>query len=55
MFYWIKTPFFGIFARPTVKIELSTRIIKKTVIFSRILTGGSDKSIFKVNVGGFNM
>ena len=21
-FYWIKTPFFGIFARPTEKIEL---------------------------------
>ena len=55
IFYWIKTPFFGIFARPTEKIELSTRIIKKTVIFSGILTGCIDKSIIKVNVGGFNM
>ena len=51
----MKTPFFGIFARPAEKIELSTRIIKKTVIFSGILTGCIDKSIIKVNVGGFNM
>ena len=55
IFYWIKTPFFGIFARPAEKIELSTRIIKKTDIFSGILTGCIDKSIIKVNVGGFNM
>ena len=55
MFYWIKTPFFGIYARPGEKIELSTRIIKKTVIFSGIITGCIDKSIIKVNVGGFNM
>ena len=55
IFYWIKPPFFGIFARPAEKIELSTRIIKKTVIFSGILTGCIDNSIIKVNVGGFNM
>ena len=55
IFYWIKTPFFGIFARPAEKIELSSRIIKKTVIFSGILTGCIDKSIIKVNVVGSNM
>ena len=55
IFYWIKTPFFGIFARPVEKIDLLTRTIKKTVIFSGILTGCIDKSIIKVNVGGFNM
>ena len=55
IFYWIKAPFFGIFARPAEKIDLSTRIIKKTVIFSGILTGCIDKSIIKVNVGIFNM
>ena len=48
-------PIFGIFARPAEKIELSTRIIKKNVIFSGILTGCIDKSIIQVNVGGFNM
>ena len=55
IFYLNKTPFFGIFARPAEKIELSTRLIKKTFIFSGILTGCIDKSIIKVNVGGFNM
>ena len=34
IFYWIKTPFFGIFAHPAEKIELSTRIIKK-LLFSK--------------------
>ena len=54
IFYWIKTPFFGIFARPAEKIELSTRILK-TDIFSEFLTGCIDKRIIKVNVGGYNM
>ena len=55
IFYWIKTPFFGIFAGPTEKIELLQELFKKTVIFSGILTGCIDESIIKVNVGGFNM
>ena len=33
--YRIKPQFFGIFARPTEKVELSTRIIKKKLLFSQ--------------------
>ena len=54
-FYWINTPFFGIFARPTEKNELLQELFKKTVIFYGILTGCIDESIIKVNVGGFSM
>ena len=56
IFYWIKTPFVGIFARPTEKkLNFRQELLKKNVIFSGILTGCIDKSIIKVNVGGFNM
>ena len=55
IFHWIKTPFFGIFARPAKKIELLQELFKKTVNFSGTLIGCIDESIIKVNVGGFNM
>ena len=37
------------------KLNLRQELFKKTVIFSGILTGCIDKSIIKVNVGGFYM
>ena len=55
IFYWIKTPFFCIFARPTEKMNFRQELLKKNVIISGILTGCIDKSIIKVNIGGFNM
>ena len=55
IFYRIKAPFFGIFARPAEKNWTFDKNYQKTVIFSGILTGCIDKSIIKVNIGGFNM
>ena len=37
------------------KLNFQQELLKKTVIFSGILTGCIDKSIIKVNVGSFNL
>ena len=54
-FIGLKPHFLAFLPVQRKKNELSTRIIKKNVIFSGIVTGCIDKSIIKVNVGGFNM
>ena len=55
IFYWIKTPFLAFLPFQRKKINFRQELLKKTVLFSGILTGCIDKSIIKINVGGFNM
>ena len=52
-FYWIKPPFSAFLPVLRKKLNFRQELLKKTVIFSGILIGCIDKSIIKVNVGGF--
>ena len=54
-FIGLKPHFLAFLPVQRKKLNFRQELLKKTVIFSGILTGCIDKSNIKVNVGGFNM
>ena len=54
-FIGLKPHFLAFLPVQRKKLDFRQELLKKTVIFSEILTGCIDKSTIKVNVGGFNM
>ena len=53
-FIGLKPHFLAFLLVQRKKLNFWQELLKKTLIFSGILTGCIDKSIIKVNVGGFN-